>query len=155
SYPTLFSVKLNHAGHFSRSPGREYLSGKVDFVDLLDSESFYVHEIHEIIFKLKYNKNAIMFYHFMIPEIDLDYGLLALGNALDVFNMIYVKKHKIIDLSIDHGTTTLDTYFVSSTKRSSVVIEDLDELEVPSPRKHKNDVNFFGLPNCRRHLTKK
>ncbi|GJX64512.1 hypothetical protein Tco_0298855 [Tanacetum coccineum] len=49
--------------------------------------------------------------------------------------------------------TTLNTYFVSLTKKTNVGIEDLNELEVPSPRKHRNDVNLFVLPNYRRNLT--
>ncbi|GJZ42509.1 hypothetical protein Tco_0589395 [Tanacetum coccineum] len=97
-----------------------------------------------------------MFYHFMILGTDLDYGLLALDNELlDVRNMIsYVRMHKLIDVYIEHSMTTLNTYIVSPTKRTRVVIENLDELKVHSPRKNRKYVNFFGLPNCRRNLTK-
>jgi len=61
----------------------------------------------------------------MKPETDLDFGLEPLGNDQDILNLLkYTTRYKLIKLYIEHGFTTLTTYF-KSPKFSEVVIEEI------------------------------
>ncbi|KAL8193537.1 hypothetical protein R6Q57_026672 [Mikania cordata] len=74
----LFSLKVYHGGRFSKLPGRKYVGGKISFVDMIDSDEFSLHE----------GSNR-----------DLDFGLKALRNDMDVIELLkYVSNNKIIEL---------------------------------------------------------
>ncbi|KAJ9535201.1 hypothetical protein OSB04_un001717 [Centaurea solstitialis] len=105
AYKELFSMKIHHGGVFSGSLGRQYLNGKVTFVDLVDPMSCQ---------SMSYHGTYMMYYHFLIPNSDLDFGLRAFGCDQDVLNLLqYVSQCKIIKFYVEHGSTKLKTYFVS------------------------------------------
>ncbi|GJW50460.1 hypothetical protein Tco_0091811 [Tanacetum coccineum] len=57
---------------------------------------------------------------------NLDYGLLQIGSYANVLELLkYVSNHKVIDVYIEHDTTTLSTYF--NRPKSEVIIEELDD----------------------------
>ncbi|KAJ9538584.1 hypothetical protein OSB04_031317 [Centaurea solstitialis] len=113
-YTNLVSFKINHGGYFSKWPGRRYNNGKVDFVDLIDCDEFNVHEIDHMVGMLGYKGGEHMYYHFMVPETDLDFGLQPLGNDDDIRELLkYTSKYKVIDVYIEHGMTALTNYLKS------------------------------------------
>ncbi|KAJ9540354.1 hypothetical protein OSB04_026860 [Centaurea solstitialis] len=128
-YSNLVSFKINHGGYFSKWPGRRYNNGKVDFVDLIDCDEFSRHEINHMMGMLGYKGGEHMYYHFMVPETDLDFGLEPLGNDDDIRKLLkYTSKYKVIDVYIEHGMTTLTNY-LKSPNGSNVVIEELHDQE--------------------------
>ncbi|GJY64700.1 hypothetical protein Tco_0466160 [Tanacetum coccineum] len=60
------------------------LNGLVAYVDWCDIDKFSVHEIHGVMEKLGYVNDDPIYYHYLIPDTNLDMGLRALGNDLDV-----------------------------------------------------------------------
>nr|KAJ0195185.1 hypothetical protein LSAT_V11C700386280 [Lactuca sativa] len=91
-------------GMFSKSPGRRYVLGKVNYVDFIDIDKFSVHELDVIFEELGYGRQDCIYYQYCIPGIDLDYGLLPLGNDQDVIRLsTYVGKNKEIRFYSEHG----------------------------------------------------
>ncbi|GKA67488.1 hypothetical protein Tco_0767405 [Tanacetum coccineum] len=83
--PGLFSLKIYHAGKFKYvDDKRKYVNGLVAYVDWCDIDKFSVHEIHGVMEKLGYVNDDPIYYHYLIPGTNLDMGLRALGNDLDV-----------------------------------------------------------------------
>ncbi|GKC88297.1 hypothetical protein Tco_1148946, partial [Tanacetum coccineum] len=50
----------------------------------IEYDKFSVHEIHGVMEKLGYVNDDPIYYHYLIPGTNLDMGLRALGNDLDV-----------------------------------------------------------------------
>ncbi|GKB85586.1 hypothetical protein Tco_0957858 [Tanacetum coccineum] len=68
-----------------------------------------------------------MYYHYKIPNNNLDYGLQALGNNVDVMNLVrYIDKYRLIEVFIEQEYTVLETYFKSPQK---LRLEEIDDLE--------------------------
>ncbi|GJY61276.1 hypothetical protein Tco_0461933 [Tanacetum coccineum] len=68
-----------------------------------------------------------MYYHFKIPNNNLDHGLQALGNDADVMNLVrYIDKDRLIEVFIEHEYTILETYFKSPQK---LRLEETDDVE--------------------------
>lgn len=90
-----------------------------------------------------------MFYHLKKPGFDLDYGLLALGNDQDVLNMIaYVGKVRLIHIYVEHGITTVSTYW-RSPQQSTVVIEEIPEdSPVKVDKVVKQRISFKMIEGC-------
>ncbi|CAI9273299.1 unnamed protein product [Lactuca saligna] len=88
-----FYFKLLHIqdiswGSFTNTvSGRSYIDGLVDHFDFVDMDVFSVHELDDMMVVLGYNDGGIMFYHFMIPETDLECGLLPLGTDQEVIQL--------------------------------------------------------------------
>ncbi|GJV85353.1 hypothetical protein Tco_1525251 [Tanacetum coccineum] len=57
------------------------------YVDWCDIDKFSVHELNGVMKKLGYVNDDPIYYHYMIPETDLQMGLRALGNDLDVLGL--------------------------------------------------------------------
>ncbi|GJS76062.1 retrovirus-related pol polyprotein from transposon TNT 1-94 [Tanacetum coccineum] len=58
-----------------------------------------------------------MYYHFKIPNNNLDFGLQTLGNDADVMNLVrHVDKYRLIEVYIEYEYTVLDTYIKSPQK---------------------------------------
>ncbi|KAL4581505.1 hypothetical protein LXL04_006027 [Taraxacum kok-saghyz] len=73
-----FSLKVHHGGMFTTSRSRRYVDGTVDFFDYVDIDLFSVHELDAMVKELGYVERKGLNYHFLIPELDLDFGLLPL-----------------------------------------------------------------------------
>ncbi|XP_021984789.2 uncharacterized protein LOC110880602 [Helianthus annuus] len=126
-FENFFSIKLLYGGVFTPSPGRKYAFGKAAYVDYCNIEEFSVHEIDWMVRDLQlYVPDVKFYYHFKIPELDLDVGLCPLGNDGDVRLLAkYVAKNKLIKVFIEHGETKVKNYF-SPTQSSKVVIQELE-----------------------------
>ncbi|CAI9286008.1 unnamed protein product [Lactuca saligna] len=127
-HPTMFSIRMHHGGEFTSFPGRKYIRGKQTFVDLLDIDTFSVHDIDEMMEDLGYASiGKPLYYHFQRPLGDLDFGLFALASDEDVRYLgSFVAKHKLIEVYIEHDKTTLHTYLMSPT-HSKVRITEITE----------------------------
>ncbi|GKB58759.1 zinc finger, SWIM-type containing protein [Tanacetum coccineum] len=85
--PALFSLKLHHAEKFKELEKRKYVNGLVAYVHRFDIDKFYVHELNDVMVELGYVNDDPIYYHYMIPGIDLEIGLRALCNDLDVLGL--------------------------------------------------------------------
>ncbi|CAI9286511.1 unnamed protein product [Lactuca saligna] len=125
------SLLLYHGGEFTKFPGRKYIKGKQTYIDLLDMDTFSVHDIDEMMEQLGYVDEGIpLYYHFKRPFSDLDFGLFALGSDQDVRHLgTFISKHKLIEVYIEHGKTQLHTYTMSPNQ-AKVQIKEI--IEPPS-----------------------
>ena len=57
----LFSIKVNYAGVFTSPPGMRYVNGNFIFFDTVDIEEFSIHELNDMVKKLGYSANVIIF----------------------------------------------------------------------------------------------
>jgi hypothetical protein len=150
--PGLFTLKFHHGGEFTSFPGRKYKNGKTSHVDLVDSDEFSVHEVNAMIQELGYLPDDMIYYNFLVPGQNLDFGLRALGNDSDVLNLLqYVKDDKLIEIYTEHGTSKVGTYMnLSGCSTSSVIIEDItDEGMLTQPTRNSQQITTL----CRRQLT--
>lgn len=84
-------------------------------MDLCDNDTFPIHDTGEIVLELGYVENStLLYYHFRLPLYDLDFRLFTLGRDQDIHHLgFYVSKHKLIEVYIHHGSTSLHTYEMS------------------------------------------
>nr|KAJ0188756.1 hypothetical protein LSAT_V11C900480270 [Lactuca sativa] len=125
-HSTIFSVRLHHGGQFTKFSGRKYIKGKQNYVDLLDIDTFSIHDIDEMMEELGHidSDQTLLYYHFLRPFGDLDFGLFALGSDQDVHHLgMYVANHKLIDVYIEHGKTNLHTYSMSPNPSKVKIVE--------------------------------
>ncbi|GKB39857.1 mutator type transposase [Tanacetum coccineum] len=113
---------------FTEPSGRCYTNGTFNYVDFVDADLFLVIELQEMLKTLGYkNKKNKMYYHFKIPNNNLDHGLQALGNDADVMNLVrYIDKYRLIEVFIEHEYIVLETYFKSPQK---LRLEEIDDVE--------------------------
>ena len=106
-------MKIHYASMFTPQPGRAYVNGTYSFVDVCDIDEFSVHELNNLVTKLGFSCKVKLYYHFRIPDGDLDTGMHALGNDHDVRKLAeYVRLgNKMIEVYIEHERITLHTYF--------------------------------------------
>ncbi|GJZ46103.1 DNA helicase [Tanacetum coccineum] len=91
---------------FKELEKRRYVNGLVAYVDGFDIEQFSVHELNAVMEELGYVNDDPIYYHYMIPGTDLDIGLRALGNDLDVLGLAkYIKDNKLIMVYCEHIDT--------------------------------------------------
>ncbi|CAI9301559.1 unnamed protein product [Lactuca saligna] len=125
-HPMIFSVRLHHGGQFTKFPGRKYIKGKQNYVDLLDIDTFAIHDIDEMMEELGHidSDETLLYYHFLRPFGNLDFGLFALGSDQDVHHLgTFVANHKLIDVYIEHGKTNLHTYSMSPNLSKVKIVE--------------------------------
>ncbi|GKD53901.1 hypothetical protein Tco_1287288, partial [Tanacetum coccineum] len=124
-----FSIKLHNGGVFTISPNRKYNNGNINFVDMIDSEQFFVHEIDSMLEDLGQDGHRVMFYHFLKPGCDLDNGLEPLACDKDVVLLgNYVTQGpKLVEVFVEHEKTNPDIYTTPKSKR--LLIEELDDAE--------------------------
>ncbi|GJV65473.1 hypothetical protein Tco_1476301 [Tanacetum coccineum] len=110
----MFSLKIHHGGVFVGFPERRYVNGQEAYIDLIDIDTFSVLELSSFMKELGYTHGRPMFYHFRVPNNDLDYGLKALACDEDVISLSkHVGEHKLINVYIEHDLTRLNINFTS------------------------------------------
>ncbi|CAI9279523.1 unnamed protein product [Lactuca saligna] len=144
-YPTMFTIELHHGGRFTKFPRISYIEGKLDHIDLVDMDEFFVHELDEVMLKLGYDVPPVIYYHYQLPNGDLEFGLRALGNDIDVLSLArYIEHHKIIKVYTEHNETKLLTYFMSPRVKPRVIIEEIAD-DVPTATVGDQDVPNLEL----------
>ena len=120
------------------------MNGSFNYIDQVDVDLFSVIELNDMVKKIGYKKRNLMYYHFKIPNSNLDYGLQALGNDQDVLNLLkYTDKYKLIEVYIEHDSTDLETYMKSPR---SLVIEELPDEQKTELVKNKAPKKRNRLP---------
>nr|GEV34381.1 hypothetical protein [Tanacetum cinerariifolium] len=110
----MFSLKIHHGGVFVGFPERRYVNGQEAYIDLIDIDTFSVLELSSFMKELGYTHGRLMFYHFRVPNNDLDYGLRALACEEDVISLSkHVGELKLINVYIEHDLTRLNIKFTS------------------------------------------
>ncbi|GJZ27143.1 hypothetical protein Tco_0571396 [Tanacetum coccineum] len=112
------------------------------------SDLFSVMGLQEMLKTLGYPmKKNKMYYHFKIPNSNLDYGLQALGNDADVINLVrYIDKYRLIEVYIEHEYTILDTYLKSPQKLRLEEIVDVESSALARKPFKKPGLKVNRLP---------
>ncbi|KAL4585030.1 hypothetical protein LXL04_009643 [Taraxacum kok-saghyz] len=108
-----FSLQINHGGMFTKSRSIRYVDGTVDYFDYVDIDLFSVHELDVMVKELGYVERQGLNYHFLIPELDLDFGLLPLliDGDVHVLSTYVPTTSGVISVYIEHGQTSVTSYF--------------------------------------------
>ncbi|PWA71856.1 transposase, MuDR [Artemisia annua] len=148
--PNLFSLKINHGGHFTyypgpkrtRAPRRVYKGGDADWFDDVDADGFSVIEVSGMLKELGY-LNPKMKVYFKRPTHDLDKGLEPLFKDVDVLDMMtYVHKFKLMEVFVEHP---IDSTVIENVDLDNANI-GLDTQEVVDLENDNVDENV-GLGN--------
>ncbi|GJU16710.1 hypothetical protein Tco_1144676 [Tanacetum coccineum] len=129
--PKSLTLEIHHGGWFTPTPSRSYIGGHVSSVNVVDIDKFCLHDLKDMIVKLGYGVDDLMYCHFLIPSLGLDYGLHSLNVDADVLEMSkYVKDYKIILVYVKHGSSNVDTSMFDSNpdvnrnvKKEPIVVE--------------------------------
>ncbi|GJR55051.1 hypothetical protein Tco_1405572 [Tanacetum coccineum] len=115
--PKSLTLEIHHGGWFTPTPSRSYIGGHVSSVNVVDIDEFCLHDLKDMIVKLGYGVEDLMYCHFLIPNLGLDYGLHSLNVDADVLEMSkYVKDYKIILVYVEHGSSNVDTIIKKLSK---------------------------------------
>ncbi|GJR98635.1 hypothetical protein Tco_0270809 [Tanacetum coccineum] len=100
NFSTVFCLKINHGGAFTKPPKIRYKDGKVNWIDTIDFDEFSVNE-----------------------------GLRKLATDSDVLEILkFVPKYKVIDLYVEHSVTkepvNIDHFVGATLTRISFIIND-------------------------------
>nr|GEX77831.1 hypothetical protein [Tanacetum cinerariifolium] len=110
------TLKIHHGGWFTPTPSRSYIGGQVSSVNVVDIDEFCLHDLKDMIVKVGYGVEDLMYCHFLIPSLGLDYGLHSLNVDVDVLEMSkYVNDYKIILLYVKHRSSNVDTSMFDSS----------------------------------------
>nr|GEZ07520.1 transposase, mutator type [Tanacetum cinerariifolium]GEZ08801.1 transposase, mutator type [Tanacetum cinerariifolium] len=130
--PKSVTFEIHHARCFTPTPDRSYVDGHVSLVTIVDLKEFCLHNLKDMEGKLGYGVGNLMYYHFLGPRLDLDYGLDPLNIDADVLEMaMYVKDNIFILVYVKHGSSNVDS---TSSVEGPIVVEsadlfdDLDEI---------------------------
>ncbi|GJT92421.1 hypothetical protein Tco_1081266 [Tanacetum coccineum] len=114
--PKSLTLEIHHGGWFTPTPSRSYIGRQVSSVNVVDIDEFCLHDLKDMVVKLGYGVEDLMYCHFLIPSLGLDYGLHSLNVDADVLEMSkYVKDYKIILVYVEHGSSILDTSMFDSS----------------------------------------
>ncbi|MFS8005077.1 hypothetical protein Hanom_Chr13g01233211 [Helianthus anomalus] len=73
-----FTIRVHHGGYFVDNPSREYLDGKINFIDHVDFRVLNMDVLEEMIKKLGYDDGIVFYIHYREPYVSLDFGLRTL-----------------------------------------------------------------------------
>nr|KAJ0187222.1 hypothetical protein LSAT_V11C900482450 [Lactuca sativa] len=154
--PSMFSIRLNYGGVFTKFSGRKYINGKMKYIDGIDSDLFSVHDMDGMMKLLDcMEPGKSIYYHFKRPTWDLDFGLYALGCDEDINHFrSYIYKHKVIEVYTEFWETKLHTYEMSPNP-TKIKIHELKKLNSEAydrlnsiPPKHWSRSHFSGRAHC-------
>ncbi|GJW69637.1 hypothetical protein Tco_0126554 [Tanacetum coccineum] len=119
--PKSLTLKIHHGRWFTLTPSRSYIGGHVSLVNVVDTYEFCLHDLKDMVVKLGYGVEDLIYCHFLIPSLGLDYGLHSLNVDADVLEMSkYVKDYKIILVYVEHGSSI----FVTLKKGISIAVNN-------------------------------
>lgn len=146
---SLFSLEINHGGVFVQSSVLRYEKGNVTFVDNVDIDEFSLIELSEMLKEIGYRSPEPVYFHFRLPLIDLNKGLVPLSCDADVMVLgRYVKLTDVIGVYVEHGNSTLNNYGRSPLKD----FMNLDESPA-SPEYNREMTKFCPNSEAKKKLT--
>ncbi|GKC10956.1 mutator type transposase [Tanacetum coccineum] len=114
--PKSLTLEIHHGGWFTPTPCRSYIGGQVSSVNVVDIDEFCLHDPKDMVVKLCYGVEDLMYCRFLIPSLGLNYGLHSLNVDADVLEMSkYVKDYKIMLVYVKHGSSIVDTSMFDSS----------------------------------------
>nr|XP_043639194.1 histone chaperone ASF1-like [Erigeron canadensis] len=121
---------------------RQYVDGKVDSFDFIDVEEFCLNDMNEIIREIGY-KHGLCYYHYLVPENNLDDGLRALvcDMHIDIMKK-YAPKYKQIDVFVEHGFGISIAQIREKTPELEPIRENVVETELENEPIRKNVVSL-------------
>ncbi|KAL4579977.1 hypothetical protein LXL04_016149 [Taraxacum kok-saghyz] len=149
-------IKLYHGGEFTNFRDRKYIEGKVNYVDMVDIDEFFIHKLDAIMRGLRYGVPPFIYYHFLVPNGDFQFGLRPLGNNNDLFNLAqYVADHKLIRVYTEHGTTpVLEQVIETPSKIDALLVSnDINAIVPISPE--YNRTRFWNKDKVLSSYTKR
>ncbi|GJZ54423.1 mutator type transposase, partial [Tanacetum coccineum] len=153
--PKSLTLEIHHGGWFTPTPSRSYIGGHVSSVNVVDIDEFCLHDLKDMVVKLGYGVEDLMYCHFLIPSLGLDYGLHSLNVDADVLEMAkYVKDYKIILVYVEHGSSNVDTSIFVTPKKGVAIAVDNHLRKAPIEIDSSPDVNRNLTPMCHRILKK-
>ncbi|GKC10487.1 hypothetical protein Tco_1007269, partial [Tanacetum coccineum] len=148
--PKSLTLEIHHDGWFTPTPSRFYIGGQVSSFNVVDIDELCLHDLKDIVVKLGYGVEDLMYCHFLIPSLGLDYGLHSLNVDADVLEMSkYVKDYNIILVYVEHGSSI----FVTPKKRVSIAVDN-HLRKVPIEINSNPDRNRNLTRMCHRILKK-
>ncbi|GKA36663.1 hypothetical protein Tco_0723228 [Tanacetum coccineum] len=102
------TLEIHHGGWFTPTPSRYYIGGHVSSVNVVDIDEFCLHDLKDMVVKLGYGVEDLMYCHFLIPSLGLDYGLHSLNVDADVLEMANFVKAPIVVDSVEDPFEELD-----------------------------------------------
>ncbi|GKE43878.1 hypothetical protein Tco_1471162, partial [Tanacetum coccineum] len=153
--PKSLTLEIHHGGCFTPTPSRSYVGGQVSSVNVVDIDEFCLHDLKDMVVKLGYGVADLMYYHFLIPRLGLEYGLHPLNVNVDVLEMSkYVKDYKIILVYVEHASSNVDaSIFVTPKKRVAIAVDN-HLRKAPIELDSSPDVNRNLTPMCHTNLKK-
>ncbi|GJW91140.1 hypothetical protein Tco_0168693 [Tanacetum coccineum] len=134
---------------------RSYIGGQVSSVNVVDIDEFCLHDLKDMVVKLGYGVEDLMYCHFLIPSLGLDYGLHSLNVDADVLEMEkYIKDYKIILVYVEHGSSNVDTSIFVTREKGVAIAVDNRLRKAPIEIDSSLDVNRNLTPLCHRILEK-
>ncbi|GJY43096.1 mutator type transposase, partial [Tanacetum coccineum] len=119
--PKSLTLEIYHGGCFTPTPSRYYVGGQVASINVVDIDEFCLHDLKDMVVKLGYGVADLMYYHFLISRLGLDYGLHPLNVDADLLEMAkYVKDYKIILEYVKHGSSI----FVTHKKGVAIAVDN-------------------------------
>ncbi|KAL4562133.1 hypothetical protein LXL04_034327 [Taraxacum kok-saghyz] len=124
-----------------KSRSRRYVDGTMDYFDYVDIDVFSVHELDAMVEELGYVERQGLKYHFLIPELDLDFGILPLVidgdvHALSTYTIYEEPLEKDSDVICDGSSEDH-----SEDDQSKIVFDEepvIDDV-------HVNMINFSSV----------
>ncbi|GJZ83621.1 hypothetical protein Tco_0648794, partial [Tanacetum coccineum] len=99
-------------------------------------------DLKDMVVKLGYGVKDLMYYHFLIPRLSLDYDLHSLNVDADVLQMSkYVTDYKIILVYVEHGSSNVDTSMFATPKKGVSITIDNHLRKAPIEIDSGPDVN--------------
>ncbi|GJY97952.1 hypothetical protein Tco_0514862 [Tanacetum coccineum] len=114
--PKSLKLEIHHGRWFTPTPSRAYIGGHVSSVNVVDIDEFCLHDLKDMVVKLSYGVEDLMYRHGLITSLGLDYGMHSLNIDADMSEMSkYVKDYKIILVYVEHGSSNVDTSMFDSS----------------------------------------
>ncbi|GJX68805.1 hypothetical protein Tco_0304532, partial [Tanacetum coccineum] len=149
--PNSLTLEIHYGGWFTPTPSRSYIGGHVSSVNVVDIDGFCLHDLKDMVVKLGYGVEDLMYCHFLIPSLGLDYGLHNLNVDADVLEMAkYVKDYKIILVYVEHGSSNVDTSIFVTPKKGVAIAVDNHLRKAPIEIDSNPDVNKNLTHTCHR-----
>ncbi|GKA98549.1 mutator type transposase [Tanacetum coccineum] len=153
--PKSLILEIHHGRWFTPTPSRSYIGGQVSSVNVVDIDEFCLYDLKDMVVKLGYGVEDLMYCHFLIPSLGLDYGLHSLNVDADVLEMEkYIKDYKIILVYVEHGSSNVDTSIFVTREKGVAIAVDNHLRKAPIEIDSSLDVNRNLTPLCHRILEK-
>nr|GEW76453.1 hypothetical protein [Tanacetum cinerariifolium] len=85
--PKSLTLEIYYGKWFTPTHCRSYIGGHISSVNVVDIDEFCLHDLKDMVVKLGYGVEYLMYCHFLILSLGLDYGLHSLNVDADVLEM--------------------------------------------------------------------